>query len=113
MTNQLQNELDQKIKSIQFENVSDGEKSHRIKQVKIHYENIAKNERDAAAKKQADVEANLKSRLKSAYMQNPVATEDDFEADYPRMKSEHLRAEAVKRDTEASEQMTRSMWQKF
>ncbi len=71
-------------------------------------------ERDAENKpKQIAAEASLKSSLKASYMATPAATNEDFERDYPQLKSEYLRAEALRNDAQARESMARSMRERF
>jgi uncharacterized membrane protein YccC len=67
-------------------------------------------ERDAENKpKQIAAEASLKSSLKASYMANPAATDEDFERDYPQLKSDYLRGEAMRNDAIARESMSRAM----
>ena len=71
-------------------------------------------ERDAENKvKQQAAEESLKRRLKTSYMSNPAATDEDFERDYPQLKSEFLRSETVKKDVIARESMARSIRESF
>ncbi len=51
--------------------------------------------------------------MKASYMANPVATNEDFERDYPQMKSDYLRNEAMKTDAAARESMARAMRSNF
>ncbi len=71
-------------------------------------------ERDAENKvKQIAAEASLKSSLKASYMANPAASDEDFERDYPQLKSDYLKREALRNDTIARESMARSMRERF
>ena len=42
-------------------------------------------------------EARLKADLKRAYMRSPEAREEDFEREYPALRGEYLRGEALRR----------------
>jgi hypothetical protein len=67
-------------------------------------------DRDAENKpKQIAAEASLRNNLKSSYMANPVATDEDFERDYPQLKSDYLRNEAMQTDAQARESQARIM----
>ena len=71
-------------------------------------------ERDAENKpKQIAAEASLKSSLKASYMANPAATDEDFERDYPQLKSDYLRGEAMRNDAIARESQARAMRESF
>ncbi|MDQ3131086.1 MAG: hypothetical protein M3Q99_10035 [Acidobacteriota bacterium] len=71
-------------------------------------------ERDAENKpKQIAAEASLKSSLKASYMANPAASDEDFERDYPQLKSEYLRGEAMRNDAIARQSQARAMQESF
>ncbi len=103
-------ELDQKTSDINSAaNVSAEEKTRRISQLNGFYEQNQTRIADEAKQKQQTAEGQLKSDLKAAYMQNPAASIEDFERDYPQLKSDYLRGEAMRNDAAAREAQTRMM----
>jgi hypothetical protein len=106
-------ELQQKINDINRESVSNDEKQSRIRTVNEIYANYQKRITEQERARQQTAEAELKSSLKRAYMSDPVATEADFERDYPQLKSEYLRSQTFKKDAAAREASARSMKNNF
>lgn len=71
-------------------------------------------ERDAEDQKRRQAEEEkLKDRLKMAYMANPAASAEDFESDYPQLKSEYLRSQALEADEAARQSMANTMRSQF
>lgn len=108
-----QAELDQKISDINHEAISTDEKTARINRLKEFYSNYQTRVADEAKSRQQAAEWALKGSLKSSYMANPVATNEDFERDYPQLKSDYLRGEAINKDAAARESMARAMRRNF
>ncbi len=108
-----QTELDQQINDINQSNDSPENKTKRIDFLKKIYADHQTRTADEAKSRQQAAEADLKSRLKSSYMANPVATDADFERDYPILKSDYLRGEAMNKDAAARESMSRAMRSSF
>jgi hypothetical protein len=106
-------EIDKQIEGIQREDVSQEEKNRRIAFLNKTYSDYETRTAEEAKKNQERAETDLKSRLKTSYMSNPVATEEDFERDYPQLKSEFLRAETMKKDEAARQSMANSFRSKF
>jgi hypothetical protein len=94
---------------------SDNAEARRKYLAKLDDEQKARQaERDAENKpKQIAAEASLKSSLKASYMANPAASDEDFERDYPQLKSDYLRGEAMRSDAIARESMSRAMRDSF
>ena len=94
---------------------SDNAEARRKYQAGLEADKAAKQaERDAENKpKQIAAEARLKSSLKASYMANPAATDEDFERDYPQLKSEYLKREALRNDVAARESMSRVIRDSF
>lgn len=76
-------------------------KQKRVDFVKGIYATDQQRLADEAKKQQESVEASLKGSLKKAYMSNPAATEEDFEKDYPQLKSDYLRNNALQKEGQA------------
>ena len=106
-------ELDRQINDINQSNDSTENKARRIDFLKKVYADYQTRTAAEAKQKQQAAEFDLKARLKSSYMQNPVATADDFERDYPAMKSDYLRNEAIKNDAAARESQARLIQSSF
>ncbi|HSK71304.1 MAG TPA: hypothetical protein VK892_06385 [Pyrinomonadaceae bacterium] len=71
-------------------------------------------ERDAETQKRRQAEEEkLKDRLKMAYMANPAASAEDFERDYPQLKSEYLRKQALEADESARQAHTNAFRSQF
>jgi hypothetical protein len=102
-------ERDEIISRINRESASPEDKANRIKIVNQTFANAQNNAAEAARQKQQFADNQLKSRLKTAYMQNPAASDEDFERDYPTLKSDYLRGEAMKQDAEVQAGMRRRM----
>jgi len=100
-------ELERRINDINQSNDTVDGKKRRIETVNNVYQNIQTQNAEAAKQKQEQNEAALKNRLKQSYLANPAATEEDFEKDYPNLKSDYLRAEALKRETEIKQAQSR------
>ena len=97
-------ELEGKIQAINLEpNTSAEEKSRRIAALNGFHSEQQRKQADIADRKRQAAEADLKSNLRSAYMADPVATAEDFERDYPVLRSEHLRTAALKANDQARE----------
>ncbi len=111
MTTQERDKLISKINSEL--NISAEDKTRRIATVNQTYSNAQTQAAEAARQKQEQAGASLKSRLKNAYMQNAAATDEDFERDYPQLKSEYLRGEAMRNDAVARESQARAMRESF
>lgn len=94
---------------------ADNAESRRKRLEKLEADKAAKqSERDAENKvKQQAAEATLKSRLKATYMANPAASVEDFERDYPQLKSDYLKREALRNDALARESHARSIREGF
>jgi hypothetical protein len=104
-----QAELDKKISDINHESIPTEEKTARINRLKEFYGNYQIKVADEAKSRQQTAEADLKSRMRISYLANPVATNEDFERDYPQLKSDYLRNEAMKTDAQARESQARMM----
>jgi hypothetical protein len=102
-------ELDQKISDINHESISTEEKTARINRLKEFYSNYQIKVADEAKSRQQAAESALKGSLKTSYMTNPAATIEDFERDYPQLKSDYLRGEAINKDAAARESQARMM----
>ena len=103
---------DQKIEAIRNDESASPEfKEKRINVVEHAFANQQAQTEDAAKKKQQAAEANLRSKLKESFLKNPVATTDDFDRDYPALRSEYLKLSAL-RDLEnaatSQERLTRN-----
>ena len=107
-------ELDTKITRIEHDqNVSPEEKQARISRLNEFFVKAQKQESDAKLALQQDAEARLKSALKTAYMKNEAATLEDFERDYPQLKSDYLRIEAMKADATVKSAQARMIQESF
>jgi hypothetical protein len=74
----------------------------------------AQDKRDAENKpKQIAAEASLKSSLRASYMATPAATNEDFERDYPQLRSDYLKREAMRNDAEMRESQRREILGRF
>lgn len=93
-----QGELNKKIADINREEVGPEEKTRRINLLTKVYNDEQTRLAEEAKSKHQSAETDLKNNLKQAYMQNPVATEEDFERDYPQMRSDYLKQKALETD---------------
>lgn len=95
-------DLDAKIQDISGDsNVSPEEKTRRIDLLNSSYANQEKHFEELAAAKQQHANESLKDKLRTAYLANPAATPEDFENDFPALRSEHLRNSALQADAVA------------
>jgi hypothetical protein len=107
-------ELERQITAINNElNTAPEAKAKRIGFLNKVYSDNQTRMADAAKQKQQSAEASLKNSLRNAYMQNVAATDEDFERDYPILKSDYLRGEAMKKEAVARESQARAMRETF
>jgi hypothetical protein len=106
-------EIDRQIADINRENVLQEEKSRRIHFLNEMYSNNQTRIAGEAKAKQESAEGEIKDRLKMAYMSNAAATEEDFERDYPQLKSEYLRGEAMRKEDTERQRSARALRSAF
>jgi hypothetical protein len=106
-------ELNEKIAEINNSDAPAAEKKSRIDGLNSYYQKQVSAAAEADRQKQEAAEANLKSRLRNAYMVDPAASAESFEADCPSLKSEYLKSEALKADTIAQETSAAAYRQAF
>jgi hypothetical protein len=100
--------LERKIKEINSSGAPNA--AARIARLTEFHESEKKRLADNKKKQQQVADARLKASLKTAFMRNPAATEEDFESAYPELKREKLSREVVAREQAARRA---SSYQKF
>lgn len=88
-------ELDRKIYAIENSDDSPETKKNRIATLQAAYDKQQQDAADAANAKREAADNDLKARLKTAFMENPAATESDFERLYPQLRDKALQDAAL------------------
>ncbi len=95
-------ELERRVAELEAKGGDDAE--HRIQTLRDHFQKQQREEATRAAEQQQRAEANLRADLRRAYLRNPAATAEGFEADYPELRRMKLAQETLKAEAVASAQ---------
>ena len=104
-------ELERRVSEIEAKGGDDA--PHRIQTLRDHFK---KQQREQAAEREREqqrAEAAMRADLKRAYMRNPAATAEGFEADYPELRRMKLAQETLKADAVASARQRAQMREAF
>lgn len=94
-----QQTYEQKIREWKASNAPDA--PARIAYLEQFFKTQQAEEEEKKTKARTAAEASFKRDMKLAYMQQPNATETDFERDYPTMRTEHFKKKALEADAAA------------
>jgi hypothetical protein len=95
-------ELERRVAELEAKGGDDAE--HRIQTLRDHFQKQQREEATRAAEQQQRADANLRADLRRAYLRNPAATAEGFEADYPELRRMKLAQETLKAEAVASAQ---------
>lgn len=100
--------MDYERKIKELERSGDPDAASRIEYLRNFQKSEEQRKADELRLKTERAEKRFKGDLKRAYLEQPNATEADFEREYPRLRSEHLNREALQQSASAKAVMSRN-----
>lgn len=95
-----ESELQLTIAEIESSERDPQERERRIALVRETHESQERERQDRAERERLMAEASMRDELRRAFMRNPAATEDDFEAMYPELRRRKLMDDALSSGSE-------------
>ena len=95
-------ELERRVAELEAKGGDDA--PYRIQTLRDHYAREQVQQAAEREREQQRAEAAMRADLRRAYMRNPAATAEGFEADYPELRRMKLAQETLKAEAVASRQ---------